>query len=117
MGDRVLDAWQHPKFAFLIGLLAGIFFIGMLVFAPPETFQQTTQDELGEKVVGHYENRAPTGLQYELVDVEHHGSGLYEVNVNVMRGTVTTEETVYITSDGKWVFDQPPSRIQPQLSE
>lgn len=117
IGDKVIDVWKNPRHSFLIGILVGIVLIGMIVVAPPQTFQQQTTEDVGEKVVNHFQDRAPTGLEYELVDVEHHESGIYRVDVRVTRGSITSEETVYTTSDGKWAFTQEPEHVQPQLSK
>jgi hypothetical protein len=115
LGDRILDAWHRPRFAFLLGMLAGITLIGMIVFAPAEAFQQERAD-LGERAVNHFESRAPTGLQYEFVSTEHHGPGLYRVKMDVIRGSISSTETVYITANGKWLFTEQPEHLQPHLS-
>ncbi len=116
IGDRVLDAWHRPRFAFLVGILVGIMLIGMIVFAPAEAFQQDTAEDIGKKAVAHFQDRAPTGIEYELAGVSHYGDGLYQAHIDVTRGTVTSTETVYATTNGKWVFTEQPEHLQPQLS-
>lgn len=117
IGEEVLEAWKHPKFAFLLGALFGIILVGSIIVSPPTTAQQAGPDMVGERVVQHYQNIAPAGLTYELVDVTSHNSDMYEVTIEVSRGTVTSTETVYTTENGKWVFTQPPEHVQPQLAK
>jgi hypothetical protein len=117
IGDRVLDAWHRPRFAFLVGTLAGILLIGMIVFAPADAFQQDTAQDIGERAVTHFQNRAPTGLEYSLVSTNRYGDGLYQIKIDVTRGSITSTETVYVTTNGKWLFTKQPEHLQPQLAQ
>lgn len=114
--DHLLHAWKRPRNTFLLGILLGSLLVGTLVVSPPAALESTPPEEVGEAVVDHYQQRAPTGLSYELVSIRSHDSGLYQVTVDVQSGEESTEEDVYVTDDGKWVFERPPSQVQPQVT-
>lgn len=115
IADQVVEAWKRPKLAFLLGALFGIIIVGSLVISPPAALQSLPPEDVGETVVTHYQNLAPTGVDYELAAVQRHDSGLRQVTIDVTRGTLTTQEVVYVTRDGQWVFEQPPNRVQPSV--
>lgn len=117
LADHFLRTWKQPKITFLTGLLVGSLLVGTLAVSPPAALQPTPPEDVGTAVVDHYQQRAPAGVTYEMVDIRRHDSDLYQVTVNVQSGTQSSEEQVYVTDDGKWVFERPPSQVHPQVTE
>ncbi len=114
--DQVVNTWTRPKLMFLLGLLFGSILVGTLAVSPPAALEPAAPKEIGAAALDHYQDRAPTGITYELVNVRSHDSGLYRVTLRVESGTHSTEETVYVTENGKWVFEQSPSQMQPRIT-
>lgn len=116
LGDRFVEVWQHPKVAFLLGVLVSAIVIGSIAVSPPVSEGGPAAERIGEQTVSHYETKATSDISYELLDVEQHSSGLYKVTVAVQRGTVSSQESVYVTQDGKYTFTTPPERVRPELT-
>ncbi len=115
--EHLLHTWKQPKITFLLGLLAGSLLVGTLVVSPPAALEPTPPETIGEAIVDHYQQRAPHGVTYELAEIRSHDSGLYQVTVTVQSGAQSTEEQVYVTENGKWSFERPPTQIHPQITE
>lgn len=114
IGERILATWKQPRVAFLIGLLVGAIAIGSIAVSPP-----TTQDEeagnIGDRVIAHYEDRAPQGVTYSLEDVRQYSNGMYKVTLTVNNGATTSQESVYVSADGEWIFETAPVNTRPAL--
>lgn len=112
---NVFTVWKRPRYAFILGLLAGAVLVVSVVLSTPSTFQDRP-DRIGERIVNHYRKIAPPTIEYALVGVEEHASGTYAVTLQVTSGAVTSNQTVYVTAGGDYVFESPPAEVQADVS-
>ncbi|MDY6766310.1 MAG: hypothetical protein SVW77_02990 [Candidatus Nanohaloarchaea archaeon] len=110
----LVAAARDPRYTFFFGLLAGLIILGATAFSTPSTFQGPPEN-IGQNTLTHYEEKAPPGVEYNLVGVEQHDSGLYAVTLQVVSGRTASNQTVYASPDGKYVFESPPAAIRQDI--
>ncbi|MFB6294625.1 MAG: hypothetical protein ABEI97_02605 [Candidatus Nanohaloarchaea archaeon] len=113
-GEPLLTVLQNPRYAFFLGLLAGIIIVGVFLLSPSSTFQAGAA-EIGQNTLTHYQEKAPPGVSYRLMEVEQHDSGLYAVTLQVTSGTTASNQTVYASPDGGYVFESAPTAVTQDL--
>lgn len=116
LGDRILDAWNNPRSAFLIGIAVGAVMVGSLLLSDAQTFDPAGPSDVGSQVVHHYQSIGPPGVSYTLVDTEQTRYGMHKVTIRVTRGSLTSEETVYVTGNGQYIFATTPEKLRADLS-
>ncbi|MDY6761428.1 MAG: hypothetical protein SVY41_00095 [Candidatus Nanohaloarchaea archaeon] len=114
VGDTLHTALRSPRHMFFFGFLAGLVVIGAAVFSSTSTFQGDPQ-KIGENTLTHYQEKAPPGVSYRLVGVEQHRSGLYAVTLQVTSGTTASNQTVYASPDGGFLFESSPVSVRQDI--
>lgn len=113
--DTVLATIHNPRYMFFFGFLVGLVVIGMVVFSSAPSFQGEPE-EIGRNTVAHYERTAPPGVTYDLMTVEEHDSGLYAVTLQVTSGNTASNQTVYASPDGGYLFESSPVTTSTDIS-
>ncbi len=113
--DTLLDAITMPRYAFVLGILVGAVLVASITVSSPSSLQGDP-DRIGTQTVSHYRQIAPPGVEYSLAGVEGHGSGTYAVTLQVQRGSVASNETVYVSPGGDYVFEASPTEMTAAIS-
>lgn len=116
VGEAVVEFWREPHVTLLIGVVLGIIAAGSVLLTTGGSGPEVTASGVGEKVVSNYQDVAPPGVEYELVDTERQDSGMYAVTVRVQGGAETSETVVYVSPDGRWAFTDTPRRLKTDLA-
>ncbi|MDY6776674.1 MAG: hypothetical protein SVQ76_01050 [Candidatus Nanohaloarchaea archaeon] len=115
--DDVIEFWRNPRNALVIGILLGVLLSGTLVLSSPDTFTpEEHPGQVGEMVLNHYRKAAPPAVNYELLGVEGAAGDVYAVKLKVERGTLSSNETVYVAGNGRLLFEHPPVELEADLS-